>query len=114
MQKSVGLYLTETMQSALGDHPNIGEIRGDGMLCAVDLVADRKTRATFEPSAKIAPSVVSALLARGVIARAMPQSDIIGFAPPLCLSVQEADMVVTATLNAIKEILPEQTKGKIG
>lgn len=110
--KSVGLYLTETMQSALGGHPNIGEIRGDGMLCAVDLVADRKTRATFKPSAKIAPSIVSAMLARGVIARAMPQSDIIGFAPPLCLSVQEADMVVTATLNAIKEILPEHTTGK--
>ena len=42
---------------------------------------------------------------RGVIARAMPQGDIIGFAPPLCLSREEADTVVSAMADAVKEVL---------
>jgi L-2,4-diaminobutyrate transaminase len=36
-----------------------------------------------------------------VIARAMPQGDILGFAPPLCLTRQEADRIVEATLRAV-------------
>jgi L-2,4-diaminobutyrate transaminase len=42
---------------------------------------------------------------RGVIARAMPQGDIIGYAPPLSLSREEADTVVTVTADAIAEVL---------
>jgi L-2,4-diaminobutyrate transaminase len=49
--------------------------------------------------------VASALLKRGVIARAMPQGDIIGFAPPLCLSVSEADTIVGAMAESVKEVL---------
>jgi L-2,4-diaminobutyrate transaminase len=44
--------------------------------------------------------MATALLAEGVIARAMPQGDIIGFAPPLCLSPAEADRIVEATRRA--------------
>jgi len=40
-----------------------------------------------------------------VIARAMPQGDIIGFAPPLCLTREEADIVVAATRDAVKGVL---------
>ena len=39
------------------------------------------------------------------VAIAMPQGDIIGFAPPLCLTRKEADIVVSATVKAIKTIL---------
>ena len=45
------------------------------------------------------------MLKRGVIARAMPQGDILGFAPPLCLTRAEADTVVAATRDAIAEVL---------
>jgi len=37
-----------------------------------------------------------------VIARAMPQGEIIGFAPPLCLNRQEADQIVAATEKAVR------------
>ena len=40
-----------------------------------------------------------------VIARAMPQGDILGFAPPFCLTRQEADTVVAATVKAVKTVL---------
>ncbi len=45
----------------------------------------------------------AALLKLGVIARAMPQGDIFGFAPPLCLTRAEADTVVEKTKEAVDE-----------
>jgi len=101
----VGAYLNEAMTGAVGDLPNVGEVRGEGMLCAVELVEDKSTRKFFEPAGKIAPAVAAALLKRGVIARAMPQGDILGFAPPLCLARDEADIIVNATKEAITEVL---------
>ena len=101
----VGAYLTESLAAALAEHPNVGEVRGAGMLSAVELVADRDNRRFFEASDKITPQVVGAMGRRGVIARAMPQGDIIGYAPPLCLSREEADTVVSATVDAITEVL---------
>jgi len=40
-----------------------------------------------------------------VIARAMPQGDILGFAPPFCLTHAEADIVVAATVQAVGAVL---------
>ena len=102
---SVGSYLTAGMREALGAHAHVGEIRGEGMLCAVELVKDRDDRVFFDVADKVAPRVVAAMLERGVIARAMPQGDIIGFAPPLCITPAECDTVVEAMTDAVKEVL---------
>ena len=64
------------------------------MLAAIEFVEDRDARRFFDPARKVGPAVAAALLARGVIARAMPQGDILGFAPPLCLTRDEADTIV--------------------
>ncbi len=103
--RNTGAYFNQEMRAALGDHAHVGEVRGDGMLCAVELVEDRDTRTFFDPAKKITPQIVAAMARRGVIARAMPQGDIIGYAPPLCLSREEADTVVSVTADAIKEVL---------
>ncbi len=102
----VGAYLTQAMRDALGDHPNVGDIRGEGMICAVEFVEDRSSRKFHDPAGKIAPGIAGALVKRTVIARAMPQSDIVGFAPPLCLSREEADIIVNAMQDAVNEMLP--------
>ncbi|NNE89955.1 MAG: aminotransferase class III-fold pyridoxal phosphate-dependent enzyme [Silicimonas sp.] len=103
--RDVGAYLKKTMSEALGAHLNVGEIRGEGMLCAVELVRDRDSRTFFDASEKIGPQVVAALGALGVIARAMPQGDILGYAPPFCLTRAEADVVVAKTAEAVKSVL---------
>ncbi len=102
---SVGAYLNAAMQDAVGGHAHVGEVRGEGMLCAVELVKDRDDRVFFDAGDKVGPRVVAAMLERGVIARAMPQGDILGFAPPFPLSREEADTVVAATRDAVAEIL---------
>ncbi|RWQ12784.1 MAG: aspartate aminotransferase family protein, partial [Mesorhizobium sp.] len=61
-------------------------------------------RVFFDASLKIGPQVATALAASGVIGRAMPQGDILGFAPPLCLTREEADIVVAKTADAVKSV----------
>jgi L-2,4-diaminobutyrate transaminase len=72
------------------------------MMAAIEFVKDRDDRKFFDAALKIGPTVATALLDRGVIGRAMPQGDILGFAPPLCLTRDEADKIVEATAGAIK------------
>ncbi|WP_421700918.1 aspartate aminotransferase family protein [Aliiroseovarius sp.] len=101
-----GAYLNRTMGEALADHPNLGEVRGQGMLCAVELVKDRDSRSFFDPADKIGPQIAAKLLEQDkIIARAMPQGDILGFAPPFCLTRDEADQVVAGTVRAVKSVL---------
>jgi L-2,4-diaminobutyrate transaminase len=80
-------------------------VRGEGLLAAVEFVRDRDDRAFFDASEKVGPRVVAKLLENGVIGRAMPQGDILGFAPPLCLTREEADIVVDATKKAVHGVL---------
>jgi L-2,4-diaminobutyrate transaminase len=102
--RETGAYLNAAMRDALADHPRVGDVRGEGMLCAVEFVEDRAGRRLFDPSRKIGPAVAAALLGRGVIGRAMPQGGILGFAPPLCLTRQEADTIVHAVAAALSDV----------
>ncbi|MDT8857849.1 aspartate aminotransferase family protein [Paracoccaceae bacterium Fryx2] len=102
---TTGAYFRAALSAALAGHPNVGEVRGDGLMAAVEFVEDRDDRRFFDPARKIGPAVSAALLDRGVIGRAMPQGDILGFAPPLCLTRDEADIVVDAALRAVEAVL---------
>jgi L-2,4-diaminobutyrate transaminase len=102
--RETGAYFLKSLRDALADHPMVGDVRGEGLLCAVEFVADKPARRLFDPVKKVGPQASAALLKRGVIARAMPQGDILGFAPPLCLTRSEADIVVSATAEAVKEV----------
>ena len=106
--REVGGYLNEIMTAALGGHRHVGEVRGDGLLCAVEFVQERDPRTFFEPAKAVGAQVAAALLKRGVIARAMPQGDILGFAPPLCLTRTEADQIVARTVEAVEEVFNDQ------
>lgn len=99
-----GAYLKQALHDAIGDHPNVGEVRGEGLLIAAEFVENRTTRSFFDPSRKIGPALAAALLKHGVIARAMPQGDILGFAPPLCLTRDEADTIADSTRKALADV----------
>lgn len=100
----VGAYFNAALKEAVGSHRHVGEVRGEGLLAAVEFVRDRDDRVFFDASQKVGPRIAAALLEQGVIARAMPQGDILGFAPPLCLTRQEADQVVNATRRALEAV----------
>lgn len=102
---TTGAYLNKVIQEAVGTHAHVGDVRGEGMLCAVEFVKDRESATFFDPSEKVGPRIAAALLDQGVIARAMPQGDILGFAPPFCLTTQEADEIAEKTANAVASVL---------
>lgn len=103
--RDVGAYFKQALVAALGDHPNVGDIRGDGLLCAVEFVEDRSDRTFFDAKKTIGAKVNAALLSRQIISRAMPQGDILGFAPPFCLSHAEADEIVGKLKEAVTQVL---------
>jgi L-2,4-diaminobutyrate transaminase len=100
-----GAYFRQGLAEALAGHRNVGEVRGDGLMAAVEFVEDKDDRRFFDPARKVGPAVSAALLELGVIGRAMPQGDILGFAPPLCLSRAEADIVIAAATRAVRNVL---------
>jgi L-2,4-diaminobutyrate transaminase len=102
--REVGSYFVSLMKEALSGHRYVGDVRGEGMLCAVELVKDKESRIFFENPTKVATLVTSAMARRGVVARAMPAADIIGFAPPFCLTKEEAARLVEVTLASVEEV----------
>lgn len=103
--ETTGAFFNKAMADALADHPNVGDVRGEGLLCAVEFVEDKASRTFFDPAKKVGPQVSEALVRNGAIARAMPQGDILGFAPPLCLSRDEAEILVAATVSAVDTVM---------
>ncbi len=102
--KETGAYLNKNMRDTFADHPNVGQVRGVGLLCAVEFVDSKTPLRFFNPLGSIGPQIVAAMLKRGVIARAMPQSDIVGLAPPLCITPEEVDIIISALGEAIEEV----------
>ncbi|MEM0908493.1 MAG: aminotransferase [Pseudomonadota bacterium] len=100
--RDVGPFLTARLKEALGDHPHVAEVRGDGLLSAVEFQEDPASGRFFDPSKKIGIAVAAAAMREGVIVRAMPQGDIIGFAPPLCLTRDDVEVIVGALTRAVE------------
>ncbi len=84
----------------LEDSPIVGEVRGLGLLAAVELVADRRTRAPF-PEGVGGATVRRKCLERGLILRAL--GDIVAMCPPLVISEPEVDTLAGTIIQAVRE-----------
>jgi 4-aminobutyrate--pyruvate transaminase len=89
---------------SFADHPLVGEVRGVGLIGALELVEDKATRQNFAPSRTIAAKVVEAMQRRGVIGRAM-FNDSLAFSPPLIISEGELGEVFGAVRESLDEVL---------
>jgi len=103
----VGAYFNQKLKATFAQHPLVGEVRGDGLLAALEFSADKTAYRAFDPALKVGPRIASACLERGLIARAMPHGDILGFAPPLVLSRNEADEIIDIAQAAIDQVAGE-------
>lgn len=93
-------------RDAFADHPHVGEVRGTGLLAAIEFVADRDSKRRFDPSEKIGARLSAAALEGGLITRSMPHGDILGFAPPLVIDTNDLDFMIEKTKSAIASVLP--------
>jgi adenosylmethionine-8-amino-7-oxononanoate aminotransferase len=100
--REVGAYLLECLRQALGDHPLVAEIRGLGMLAALECTVP----GTVEPVGgrpMAYPAAVATLCwERGLIARALWEN--VALAPPLCTTRSEVDEIVGILSQAMREV----------
>ena len=104
MAAAKGERLLNGLKDALGDHPNVGEVRGLGVMCAVEYVKDRDTKTMFDAGEGIGAKIHAATMERGMFSRV--RGDVYCVAPPLVTSEE--------TLDEVVEILAESTKAVLG
>jgi 4-aminobutyrate--pyruvate transaminase len=82
------------MQAGLrrfADHPLVGEVRGIGLIGAIELVRDKATKAPFDAAQAVGPFLAKRAHQHGLILRAL--GDSIAFCPPLIINEAEIDLM---------------------
>jgi adenosylmethionine-8-amino-7-oxononanoate aminotransferase len=92
--------------ATLTDFRAVGEVRGLGLMAAVELVADRETKAAFPAEQKVLARIKAELEARGVFTRNV--RDVLCFSPALVITEAQVDRLVEATRGALTAILPDR------
>jgi adenosylmethionine-8-amino-7-oxononanoate aminotransferase len=99
--RTMGDYMSRELRAAVGEHPNVGDVRGMGLFLALELVYDQRTKQPLEE-----PNLMGWLSdqfkRRGLICRADDRLDpVIQLAPPLNIPQADADQVVAIVADVI-------------
>ena len=100
---SLGDHLLGQLRARLGDHPHVGDIRGKGLMCAIELVQDRRTKAEFPGAEQVGARVNAEAMKRGLFTRR--RADIIMLAPPIVISLEEVDQIAETMAASIAGVL---------
>jgi adenosylmethionine-8-amino-7-oxononanoate aminotransferase len=110
--ENAGARLTGLLTARLGNHPNVGDIRGRGLLQAIELVADRSTKAPFDPELAMHQRAKADAFARGLLIYPSGgtidgrRGDHILLAPPYNVAEDELDMIVDLLADTMEAVLP--------
>jgi len=105
-----GEYLLERLQDCFAEHEFVAEVRGKGLIAAVEFVARRDPLERFDPGLGIGARVTKASRAHHVITRALPAADTIAFSPPFIVTEAEIDQMVEGTRLALDDVASEFAK----
>ncbi|HNP73419.1 MAG TPA: aspartate aminotransferase family protein [Kouleothrix sp.] len=97
----VGQYFQSRLQGLAG-HAHVGDVRGVGMIAAVEVVADKASKQQFPATAGVTQKLVDAMLERGLFTRVV--LDAVCLAPPLVTSEAQIDQIVEAVGGAIDSV----------
>jgi adenosylmethionine-8-amino-7-oxononanoate aminotransferase len=102
--KQMGAYLQGELQAALGEHPNVGDIRGAGLFLGIEMVADKRTKAS-PAKADVLEWMSDKMLERGLILRNDGRNDpTTQLCPPLVVTKEECDYVVNVLAECFDEL----------
>jgi adenosylmethionine---8-amino-7-oxononanoate aminotransferase len=93
--------LRERLAADIAPLGHVGDVRQQGVMVGIELVADRAARSPYATDARIGQRVVAAARARGVIMR--PLGNVIVLMPPLAIAPAELDLLLDVTRDAIRE-----------
>ncbi len=84
----------------LSDHPLVGDVRGRGMLAAIELVTDKAAKTPLPAACQPATRIFDRAWDAGLVVRAFGWG-VIGYAPPLCCTEEEIDLIVVRTRHVL-------------
>jgi putrescine aminotransferase len=96
-----GPYLQQRLRETFEAHPLVGEVRGVGMIAAIELVKDKQARGHFEPEGEVGGRCRDHCIANGLIIRAVRDAMVIS--PPLVMTRDEIDELVERTRASIDQ-----------
>ena len=103
----VGRYLLDQLRDAIGDHRYVGDLRGEGLMIAVEFSADRATRRPFAAGTNPHRVVSAKALELELMVRPLPFIEVIPFSPPLCMTEADCDEAVERFGRALDAVTPE-------
>ncbi len=103
-----GEHLRRLLRAAFEGHPLVAEVRGNGLLAAVELAESLDPLQRFEPRGRVSGALVARARELGVITRALPNADTISFAPPFVVSEPELEQMVATTRQALDDVCRER------
>lgn len=109
--RTMGALLDKRLRDAFDDHPNVGDIRGRGLFRAIELVADRETRASFDPAYALHARVKREAMQRGLLCYPSGGTadgvagDHVLFAPPYIVNAGQVESAVELAHAAIEAAL---------
>jgi adenosylmethionine-8-amino-7-oxononanoate aminotransferase len=108
--QAMGGLLEQRMTERLGNHRHVGDIRGRGLFWCAEFVADRATRAPFDPALKLHDRIKHAAYARGLACYPMGgtldgrQGDHVLLAPPYIATAADIDAIVSRFGDAVDDV----------
>jgi len=108
-----GQYLMQQLKSRFGEHEHIGDIRGRGLFLALEIVRDRETKATFDPTLKIHARIKELAMENGLMVYPMGgtidgrNGDHVLIAPPFIVTSAQVDEIVDRLALAVEQALAE-------
>jgi L-2,4-diaminobutyrate transaminase len=100
----VSPYFQQRLRAEFADRKFVAEVRGVGLLAAIEFAENPGKRVRFDVSRKVGAQFAAACIEEGVISRAMPHSDALGFAPPLIIQRDEIDDIVKRVARAVDRV----------
>jgi 4-aminobutyrate---pyruvate transaminase len=110
--RQVGPHLQQELRRRFAGHELVGEVRGVGLIAALELVEDKETHKNFDPARKIGPRCSKLLEKHGVIGRLMA-GDSMGLSPPLIITEADVDEMLTRIGYALDELAVELRREKL-
>jgi L-2,4-diaminobutyrate transaminase len=104
--KRMGALFIERLRASIGDHPHVGDIRGVGLMIAIEFIADKKNKTFFKPGKYPHRIVQQHATNEGMLIRALPMGDITSMSPPLCITSAEVEEGVARYARALDTATP--------
>ncbi len=105
-----GLYLQEQLRLAFADHPHVAEVRGRGLLAAIEVVQNRESLERFPVEAAVTSKLVARGLDKGVFyygGGTGDVRDVVCLGPPFIISETEIDQVVSTLADCVNEVVAQ-------